>query len=64
MDQIITSFKKTIFDGSKDSIMDLTELGIDCKFNRKTTRTEFNKSLMYQKRIFNRYCSVNRLKVF
>lgn len=29
MDQIIPSFKKTIFDGSKDSIVDLTELGID-----------------------------------
>ena len=29
MDQIIPSFKKTIFEESKDSIMDLTELGID-----------------------------------
>lgn len=29
MAQIIPSFKKTIFDGSKDSIMELTELGID-----------------------------------
>lgn len=29
MDQIIPSFKKNIFDSSKDSIMNLTELGID-----------------------------------